>query len=84
MIGGAMLISFLVAFVMMGIQLLKMNTAVSNDTARNYIKEGSFHLDMARDIFLYSRITKVKKENTDSSTHRSSSGRTHGGGGGSF
>lgn len=83
-IGGAIAVTFLIAFVMMGIQLAKMNTAVSDNYAKNYVKEGSYHLDMARDIFLYSHITKVKKETSNSSTHRSSSGRTHGGGGGSF
>lgn len=80
-IGGAVLFTFLIAFIMMGVQLAKMNTAVANDYARNYVKEGSYHLDTARDIFLYSRITKIKKAET---THTSSSGRTHGGGGGSF
>ena len=80
-IGGAVLVTLFIAFVMMNVQLSKMNTAVANDYAANYMKEGSYHLDMARDIFLYSRITKVKKANTN---HTSSSGRTHGGGGGKF
>ncbi len=83
-IGGAVLVTFVIAFIMMGIQLSKMNTAVADDYAKNYVKEGSYHLDVARDIFLYSRVTKVKKETSNSSTHTSSSGRTHGGGGGSF
>lgn len=80
-IGGAVLVTLFIAFLMMSIQLSKMNTAVANDYASDYVKEGSYHLDMARDIFLYSHITKVKKANTN---HTSSSGRTHGGGGGKF
>ncbi len=84
-IGCAVGIPLVLAFIMMMVQLSKMNTAVSNDYAQNYIKPGSYHLDMARDIFLYSHVTRVKKEtSSNSSSHTSSSGRTHGGGGGSF
>lgn len=84
-IGCAVGIPLILAFIMMKIQLSKMNTAVTNDYAQNYIKPGSYHLDMARDIFLYSHVTRVKKEtSSNSSSHTSSSGRTHGGGGGSF
>jgi len=82
-IGCAIGIPLILAFVMMKIQLSKMNTAVANDYAANYEKPGSYHLDMARDIFLYSRITKIKKENTSSGSG-SSSGGGRAGGGGSF
>lgn len=82
-IGCAIGIPLILAFVMMKVQLSKMNTAVVNDYAANYEKPGSYHLDMARDIFLYSRITKIKKANT-SSGPGSSSGGGRAGGGGSF
>ena len=61
-----------------------MKTAVENDYAANYVKPGSKQLTMSRDIFLYSHITKTEKPKNNSGSHNSSSGRTHGGGGGSF
>lgn len=84
-VGGALLIPLIIAYCMMNSKLSKMKTAVSNDYAANYIKPGSKVLNMSRDIFLYSHITKKEKpKNNSSGTHKSSSGRTHGGGGGSF
>ena len=57
--------------------------------AAAYIKDGSFRLNTRRDLFLYSNVSKTRKQqNTSSgggsSVHRSSSGRSHGGGGGKF
>ena len=74
----------LVAFCMMNKKLKKMKTAVENDYAANYIKPGSMNLAVSRDLFLYSRVTKTEKPKSSSGTHTSSSGRTHGGRGGSF
>ena len=74
----------LIAFLMMKRKLKKMKTAVENDYATNYIKPGSMNLTTSRDLFLYSRITKTEKQKSNSGTHTSSSGRTHGGRGGSF
>jgi len=74
----------LIAFLMMKRKLKKMKTAVENDYAANYIKPGSMRIDTSRDLFLYSRITKTERPKSSSGTHTSSSGRTHGGRGGSF
>ena len=74
----------LIAFLMMRKKLKKMKTAVENDYAANYIKPGSMRIDTSRDLFLYSRITKTERPKSSSGTHTSSSGRTHGGRGGSF
>lgn len=74
----------LIAFWMMKRKLKKMKTAVENDYAANYIKPGSMKLTTSRDLFLYSKITKTEKPKSNSGTHTSSSGRTHGGRGGSF
>ncbi|MBQ4110754.1 MAG: TPM domain-containing protein [Clostridia bacterium] len=80
----AVLIPLLIAHIKTSNQLKKMKTAVENDYAANYVKEGSKRLDFSRDIFMYSNITKTEKAKNDSGSHKSSSGRTHGGGGGSF
>ncbi len=74
----------LIAFWMMKRKLKKMKTAVENDYAANYIKPGSMRINTSRDLFLYSRITKTERPKSSSGTHTSSSGRTHGGRGGSF
>ena len=81
---AALLIPLLVAWILMKKKLKKMKTAVENDYAANYIKPGSMRINTSRDLFLYSRITKTEKPKSNSGTHTSSSGRTHGGRGGSF
>lgn len=73
-----------VAYFMMQNKLKKMKTAVENDYAANYVKPGSMNISVSRDLFLYSRVTKTEKPKSNSGTHTSSSGRTHGGRGGSF
>lgn len=67
-IGLGILIPLLLAFIMMKIKLGKMNTAVEQNYASNYMKEGSFHLDVNQDIFLYSNIVKKEKPKDDSSS----------------
>ncbi len=67
-IGLGILIPLLLAFIMMKIKLGKMNTAVAQNYASNYMKEGSFHLDVNQDIFLYSNIVKKEKPKDDSSS----------------
>ena len=83
-IGCALLIPLLLAYIMMNSKLSKMKTAVANDYAANYEKEGSKQLKYSKDIFLYSQIVKKKKEKDSDGEHKSSSGRTHGGVGGKF
>ena len=81
---AAFLIPLLIAWVLMKKKLKKMKTAVENDYAANYVKPGSMNISVSRDLFLYSRITKTERPKESSGTHTSSSGRTHGGRGGSF
>ena len=69
-----------------------MNTARPQRDAGSYVKDGSYQLNSQRDIFLYSRVTRIKRpENNNSSgrsggssVHRSSGGVRHGGRGGKF
>ena len=83
-VAGALLIPFIIAKIMTSSKLAKMKTAVENNYAANYVKNGSKRLDFSRDIFLYSNITKTERPKNNSGSHTSSSGRTHGGGGGSY
>lgn len=64
-----------------------MNIKKSQRGAANYEIENSYHLRTHQDLFLYSNVTKRPKPQNNSSgggTHRSSSGRIHGGRGGKF
>ena len=64
-----------------------MNTKNPQRSAANYETDGSYHLRSHQDLFLYSNVTKVarpKNNSSGSSTHLSSSGRSHGGRGGRF
>lgn len=79
-----LLAPLLIAFIMMKKKLKKMKTAVEDNYAADYMKPGSMNLSISKDLFLYSRITKTEKSKSGSSTHTSSSGKTHGGRGGSF
>lgn len=83
-IGGALLIPLLLAYLMTSIKVKKMKTAVQNNYAANYMKPGSMNLSLSRDIFLYSTVTKTPKPKQNSGSHTSSSGESHGGRGGSF
>lgn len=79
-----------VAAVVVLIMRLCMNTRRPQRSAGAYQKEGSWQLTQHSDIFLYSNVTKTKKQDPPkssgggSSVHRSSGGRSHGGGGGKF
>ena len=68
-----------------------MNTKRRQHGARDYMKSGSYNLHICQDLFLYSNISKTRRQENSSnssgggsSVHRSSSGRSHGGGGGKF
>lgn len=83
-IGGAVLLPLLLAYFMMKKKMKKMKTAVKNNYAANYMKQGSMRLNVSRDIFLYSTVTKTQKQKQSSGGHVSSSGEHHGGRGGSY
>jgi len=79
-------ISGIVVFIMR----LSMNTRKAQQCASEYMIDSSWNLTQHSDVFLYSNVTKTRKQeppkNTGggSSVHRSSGGRRHGGGGGKF
>ena len=60
-----------------------MNTARQQSGAGNYMKDESFDLYECRDFYLYSRTTKVRKSQNNSSGSRSG-GSSFGGRGGKF
>ena len=85
------IIAFLLALIVARInnkrKTAEMNTAREKADAHGYMRPGSFNLAMSQDVFLYSRTDRIKiqkESSSGSSTHISSSGRSHGGGGGSY
>lgn len=81
----AAIISLIAAFVLNRRKLALMNTAREQAYAHEYLKPGTFQLHENRDYFMYRTLDKTRIEKSDSSSsHISSSGRSHGGGGGSY
>lgn len=59
----------------------------SQPAANSYLRKDSLNITSRNELFLYrtvSRHERPKNEDSGSSTHTSSSGQTHGGGGGKF
>lgn len=82
-------IGVIVAFLIVTVMSRGMVTARAQKGAQSYVTPGSYDLYVMNDLFLYSHTTKVKKAESNSgsggsSTHRSSSGRSHGGSRGKF
>lgn len=83
----ALLLALIVARLTNKRKTAEMNTAREKADAHGYMRPGSFNLAMSQDVFLYSRTDRIKiqkESSSGSSTHISSSGRSHGGGGGSY
>ncbi len=84
-IGIIMAVSLAIGLAVVLVMKYKMNNARPQRAAREYVRAGSFHLRTSRDLFLYSTIRKVRRQQSSSGgSHRSSSGSRHGGRGGRF
>ena len=65
----------------------QLKTVRAQTAASAYVKPGSMHITERRELFLYHQIHRTAREvkaSGGSSTHTSSSGRTHGGSSGTF
>lgn len=89
--GISLLIGVIAATVVILIMRSSMNTRRRQYGAGTYLKPGSYHLHTHQDLFLYSRVSKVRRQENQgghggggSHAHRSSGGRSHGGRGGRF
>lgn len=80
----SILIGFGLAFLIVKIQASKLKTVVQKADAADYV--GNVMLTAQYDNFMYKNVTSSPKakSSSGSSTHTSSSGRTHGGGNKSF
>ena len=78
---AGIIVSAIVCFIL----VRQLKSVKKQNLACEYVKPGTFKTDSSRDVFLYDRTTvTAKPKESGSSTHRGSSGRSHGGGGGSF
>lgn len=82
----ALVIGFIIAIVVVLTFKSQLKTVHSKYTANDYEKDGSMKVTRSHDFFLYRTIVRVPrpKDNGSGGSHRSSSGRSHGGGGGRF
>lgn len=78
-------VGIVIALIVTGIMRAQLKSVRFQPAAESYIKKNSFNVSVSRDLFLYSKVDRrAKPKNTSSTTHTSSSGRTHGGKGGKF
>jgi len=77
----SLVIGVIFALIITGIMKSKLKSVRYQPEATSYVKHGSFNIKFSRDLFLYSKIDRRRKpkDSSGSSTHTSSSGRTHGG-----
>ncbi len=85
----SLVVGLIIALIAVGSMQAQLKTVHQQTMANEYVKKGSMNVSESRDVFLYRTVDRrVKpKENSSgggSSTHRSSSGATHGGRSGSF
>ncbi|MBR5446825.1 MAG: TPM domain-containing protein [Clostridia bacterium] len=77
----SLVIGFVVAFIVTGSMKSKLKSVSKKTNAASYVKQGSLMLQDSRDNFLYSHITKTKRESkSDSSSNSGGSSRNVGGG----
>ena len=79
------ILGFVIATLIVSYMKRKLKSVRMQAGAGAYVRDGSMRITDSRDIFLYSSVTRtaIPKSN-GSSTHSSSSGRTHGGSRGKF
>lgn len=83
----ALIIGLIIAFIVTSVLKGQLKSVKQQTRAENYVVDGSMKVTEARDLFLYHHITRTprpKSNSGSSGSHRSSSGRSHGGRGGSF
>ncbi len=84
----SLIIGLVAAFIITAVMRGKLKSVRSQAAAGSYMKKDSLKVTNSRDMFLYRHVDRREKPKDDSSsgssTHTSSSGRTHGGSSGKF
>lgn len=84
--GICFVIGLVIAAIATAIMKGQLKSVRTQAGASSYVKNGSMNVTHRQDLFLYRDVkrTAKPKDSSGSSTHTSSSGRSHGGGGGKF
>ncbi|MGI6085261.1 MAG: TPM domain-containing protein [Acetivibrionales bacterium] len=74
------------ALIITGIMKGQLKSVRFQPAATSYVRQNSLNIRVSKDLFLYRKVDRHArpKSSSGSSTHRSSSGRTHGGSSGKF
>jgi len=85
----SMAIGLVIALIVTGSMKAKLKSVRMQSAAASYVKSNSMNITESRDMFLYHTMERREKPKSGSgsggsSSHISSSGQTHGGGGGKF
>ena len=84
----ALIIGFIAAIITVSVMKSKLKSVRFQSAAAGYVRNGSFNLTESYDHYLYCTVTRTERpkqtDNSGSSSHMSSSGTSHGGGGGKF
>ncbi len=80
----ALIIGLIVALIVTLVWRGQLRSVRSKSAASDYLKPGSLNITGSQDLYLYSNVTRVKRQQSSSGSHTSSSGRSHSGGGGRF
>lgn len=87
-VGGTLLVCLIIglvaALIVTGIFRSQLKSVRRKAEARDYMTPGSMVVTQAHELYLYSNTTRIRRQQNSSGTHRSSSGRSHSGGGGRF
>ena len=80
-----LVLGLVIALIAVGGMKHSLHSVRPQRAAAGYVREGSMTVTERRDFLLYRQVTRTEKPKQEgSSTHKSSSGVTHGGGGGKF
>ena len=78
----------IISFLIMTKYTKQLKTVRAQNKADSYVVKDSLDVKVAKDIFLYRTVSRVRRQTESNSggggTHTSSSGSSHGGGGGKF
>ena len=77
---------FVIAYIFMKARTSNLKSVRSKVNANEYVVPGSLALNQSYDTFLYRNVSRTERKDSSSGngSHTSSSGRSHGGSGGSF
>ena len=80
----SVVVGFVLSLIVVSVMKSKLKSVRKQIYSGAYMKENSFAVAESRDVYLYSHVTRTAKPKNNSSSHTSSSGRSHGGRSGKF